>query len=390
MKICAYCGKELPDFALFCDDCGNRVAEAPAAETPMEDTSVQVPKKKRWVRTVVAIVSAVAVLFFTFSFIFNWFGLFSPMARVSRATMRTLKADSLTLSTAVKVNSNNYYSEQSTTLRMVVDEKAQELNRYTTSSYYSEMNEKISRSESVTATGNGRQYSYTTMDGTVTYGVIGEVDDEEYFDWREDLDDEIDWEDIVEDAELEDYIDADEAEDFVRVLNRKYFGNRRWLKKNAGYTKKGNTYTFRPDTETFLEALADIVDESDAVTRKGKREFEDGIDEWLDQLDEEGVKLDMEISFTIKGRYLSNLHIEYTMVVEGETTECEMDIDISDVNRTKISKSEVRSVKSTVNEYLEAEGITYDECDLCSDFGRLYTYSGRDLCWDCYDERKYG
>ena len=390
MKICAYCGKELPDFALFCADCGNRVEDAPAAETPVEDVPVQAPKKKRWVRILVAIVSAVAVLFFTFDFIFNWFGLFSPMARVSRATMRTLKADSLTLSTAVKVNSNDDYSEQSATLRMVVDEKAQKLNRYTTSSYYSEMNEKISRSESVTATGNGRQYSYTTMDGTVTYGVIGEVDDEEYFDWREDLDDEIDWEDIVEDAELEDYIDADEAEDFVRVLNRKYFGNRRWLKKNAGYTKKGNTYTFHPDTETFLEALADIVDESDAVTRKGKREFEDGIDEWLDQLDEEDVKLDIEISFTIKGRYLSNLHIEYTMVVEGETTECEMDIDISDVNRTKISKSEVRSVKNTVNEYLEAEGITYDECDLCSDFGRLYTYSGRDLCWDCYDERKYG
>ena len=143
MKICAYCGKELPDFALFCDDCGNRVAEAPAAETPVEDVPVQAPKKKRWVRILVAIVSAVAVLFFTFSFIFNWFGLFSPMARVSRATMRTLKADSLTLSAAVKVNSNNYYSEQSTTLRMVVDEKAQELNLYTNSSYYSEMNEKI-------------------------------------------------------------------------------------------------------------------------------------------------------------------------------------------------------------------------------------------------------
>ena len=121
MKICAYCGRELPDFALFCADCGNRVEDAPAAETPMEDTAVKAPKKKRWVRNLVAIVSAVAVLFFTFDFIFNWFGLFSPMARVSRATMRTLKADSLTLSTAVKVNSNDYYSEQSTTLRMVVD-----------------------------------------------------------------------------------------------------------------------------------------------------------------------------------------------------------------------------------------------------------------------------
>ena len=390
MKTCTYCGKELPDFALFCDGCGNRVEEPPAAEIPVEEAPMQAPKKKRWGRAVVAIVSAVAVLFFTFSFVFNWFGLFSPMAQIGRATMRTLKADSLTLSADIKVKSNSYYSEQSTTLRMVVDEKAQEVNRYSTSSYYSELNEKNSRSESVSTTSNGREYSYSTEDGTVTHGTIVEVDDEEYFDWREDMEEEIDWEEVIEDAELEDYIDADKVEDFVRVLNRKYFGNRRWLKKNAGYTKKGNTYTFRPDAETFLEALADIVDESDAFTREGKREFEDGIDNLLNQMDENGVKPDMEMSFTVKGRYLSNIHIEYAMAVEGETNEVEMDIDISDVNDTEISKSEVRSVKNTVNEYLEAEGITYDECDECSDFGRLYTYSGRDLCWDCYDERKYG
>lgn len=387
MKICMYCGHSLPDEAVFCAGCGNRVdAVEPHEEAPVADK----PKKKKILIAVIAAVSAAAVLFFTFEFCFNLVGIFSPMGRIARATMRTVQADSMTIDVDIKTTSGNSYSEQSTIARIVIDEEAEEVHRYSENSYYRKYRDQVSRSEEASATSNGREYTYSAVDGKVTSGRISEVDDKEFFDQREDVEDEIDWEEVIEEAGWEDILDEDEMDNFVRELNRKYFGNRRWLKKNAGYTKKGNTYTFRPDAETFIEALADIVDESDAFTRKGKREAEEGFDELLDALDESDAKFDVEVSFTVKGRYLSNVHIEYAMAAEGDTEEVELDINISDVNKTEIPKSDVRYVKDTVNEYLEVKGIKYDECDVCSDFGRLYTYSGRDLCWDCYDERKYG
>lgn len=387
MKICMYCGQSLPDEAVFCAGCGNRLdAVEPYEEAPVADK----PKKKKILIAVIAAVSAVAVLFFTFSFIFNWFGLFSPMARVARATMRTVQADSMTIDVGIKTTSGDYYAERSAIARIVIDEEAEEVHRYSENSYYVNYGDQVSRSEGASATSNGREYTYSAVDGKVTSGRISEVDDKEFFDQREEIEEEIDWEEVIEEAGWEDILDEDEMDNFVRELNRKYFGNRRWLKKNAGYSKKGNTYTFRPDTETFIEALADIVDESDAFTRKGKREAEEGFDKLLDNLDKDGTDLDIEVSFTVKGRYLSNVHIEYAMAAEGDTEEVELDIDISDVNKTEIPKSDVRYVKDTVNEYLEVKGIKYDECDVCSDFGRLYAYGGKDLCWDCYDERKYG
>lgn len=387
MKNCMYCGQSLPDEAVFCAGCGNRVdAVEPYEEAPVADK----PKKKKILIAVIAAVSAAAVLFFTFEFCFNLVGIFSPMGRIARATMRTVQADSMTIDVDIKTTSGSYYSEQSTIARIVIDEEAEEVHRYSENSYYRKYRDQVSRSEEASATSNGREYTYSAVDGKVTSGRISEVDDKEFFDQREDVEDEIDWEEVIEEAGWEDILDEDEMDDFVRELNRKYFGNRRWLKKNAGYTKKGNTYTFRPDAETFIEALADIVDESDAFTRKGKREAEEGFDELLDALDESDAKFDVEVSFTVKGRYLSNVHIEYAMAAEGDTEAVELDINISDVNKTEIPKSDVRYVKDTVNEYLEVKGIKYDECDVCSDFGRLYTYSGRDLCWDCYDERKYG
>lgn len=386
MKNCMYCGQSLPDEAVFCAGCGNRAdAVEPHEEAPVADK----PKKKNLI-AVIAAASAAAVLFFTFEFCFNLVGIFSPMGRVARAAMHTLKADSLTLAVDTKTEMSNYYSEQSTTVRMVVDQKEEMVNTYTEGNYYVKYGEEeILRQEGVSVTGNGREYTYSTRDGVVTDGRISETDSDEYFEWREQLEEEIDWEEVIEEAGWEDILDEDEMDRFVRELNRKYLGNRHWLKKNAGYSKKGNTYTFRPDGETFLEALADIVDESDAFTRKGKREVEDGIDELLDALDESESKFDVEVSVTVKGRYLSNIHIAYDIDAEGEQGKVEMDIDISDVNDTKISKSEVRAVKNTVNEYLDAEGIEYDECDLCSDFGKMYDYNGQELCNDCYFDKKY-
>ena len=397
MKTCANCGSLLPDEAAFCANCGQPMAAEPAYEpAPVdvepyaEDIPAEQPKKKHRGRAVVAIVGAVAVLFFTFEFCFNLVGLFSPMGRVARAAMRTLKADSLTLSIEQKTEMSNYYNEQSATMRMVVDQKEEVVDTYIESSYCLKYGETTERHESVSATANGREYSYSTRDGVVTYGRISETDNEEYFEFREQLEEDIDWDDVIEDADLEDYLREDEMDRFVRQLFRKYFGNRRWLKKNAGYTKKGNTYTFRPDGETFFEALADIVDESNAFTRKGKKEVEEGIEEILDALEESDAKFDVEVSFTVKGRYLSNIHIAYDVDAEGENGKVEMDIGISDVNRTKISKADVRGVKNTVNEYLEAEGIEYDECDECDDFGRMYDYNGKEYCYECYSKRKYG
>lgn len=392
MKRCAYCGVALPDEAAFCSGCGNRVVAAPAYEQPpvpdddlFVDGVAAEPTPKRGLRWVpiLSAVCAVAVLLLAFDFCFTWVGVFSPVGRLARAAMRTVKAGSMTVDFSYKYTRGDDCSEDFGTAKVVIDHKAEEVN------YITQYGEEGDEYEEISATSNGREYGYTAKDGTVTHGWISEVDDEEFFDWLEDMEDDVDWEDVIEDAELEDYLDADEMDDFVRKLDRKYFGNRRWLKKNMGYSKKGNTYTFRPDAETLLEALADIVDESDAFTRKGKREVEDGIDELLDDLDDSDVKLDVEISFTVKGRYLSNLHIEYEVEADGEQLAVEMDIDISDVNRTKISKSEVRSVKNTVNEYLEAEGIEYGGCDACGDFGKMYDYYGSDLCSECYYDRKY-
>lgn len=394
MRKCTICRQEWPDGSMFCGVCGGVTEEVPASvnSVPMEDIFTPVtddtPPKKRiptWLLLAVAAVLLCAML--TVGFIYNWFGLFSPWGRLGRATARALKADSATITYSLEVTSDSDHSEQTGEIYLVLDEDAEEVFAYFV---LEDGNER-----QVAAVDGDRSYNYRAEDGTVQYASVGDVDADELFDARDELLDSLkerdpDWDDILEDAGLEDYLDADEMDKFVRQLGRKYFGNRRWLKENMGYSRKGNTVTLRPDPETFLEALLEIVEDSDAFTRKGKREIGDALDEALDALDEAEADLDIEISFTTTGRYLSNIHLEVSGEVDGEEGAVELDIDISNVNKTEVEQSDIRYVRNLVEEWLEQEGIRYDECDVCSDFGELEYYDGRYLCWDCYYDRKYG
>lgn len=394
MRKCTVCNHEWPDAVLFCGVCGGSTEEVPtpayvapegAAFVPVEE---ETPIKKKSLKGLwLALVAVVLCGALVTGFITNWFGLFSPWSKVGRAALRVFKADSATIAFRMEQHDDGDDGETiDGTLYVVLDEDAEEITGYM------ELNNGGSQ---VVAIDGDRGYEYTTSeDNVVTSAEINEVDSEEFFDMRDEFLDALkerdtDWEDVIDDLGWEDYLDEDEMDKFVRQLNRKYFGNTRWLKKNMGYSRKGNTISFDIDPEKFLEALLDIVDDSDAFTRQGKREIGDALEEALDALDEQEADVSIKISFTVKGLYLSNVHMELSGEVDGEEGHIEVDADISDVNKTEVTRDEIRDVRSIVDRWLEAEGIIYDECEECSDFGEVQYYQGEYLCDSCYYERRY-
>lgn len=393
MKTCTGCGKELPDYAMFCEECGGR-AEAVTTnvveETPAGFEQPPVEKKpKGWLRKLL-IAAAVLCVLVVVGLFTNWFGLVSPLAKVGKSMMRTLKAESGTIVYSVKTTSEDYVSENVTEMRLVLDEEEKTYKAYIVTDRYTERNGDFSSSTSMYATDGDRGYSCTLRGDEVTWVNIVEEDTEEFFEQREKLfekQEDVDWDDVLEELDLEDYLEADEMDDFIKDVAKKYLGNRRWLKKNMGYSRQGNTITFDVDPETFIEAVLDVVDESDVFTRKAKREIEDGLEAALDALDD--TDLDIVFSFTTKGRYLSNIHLEMSGDIDGEEGKVEMDLTISDINKTDVSKTDIRKVKNLVKERLDEEGIEYTYCAICGEYGEICEYADGQICWDCYYEDRF-
>ena len=400
MKKCSICGKKLPDYAVFCDGCGGEavtveevapvnVAEefvdgvAPVAleDLPVEPVETVPQKKKGAVKWILIAAAAILCLLALVGWLTNWFGLVSPLHKLGKAMTKTFTADSFTINVTYKVTADGDTEEQEMTYCQVIDEKAETVTVYQESTSTHEGEDGLVERTSMSLIEKDKSYSCSLSNGKVSYASIAEKKNytSDVLEQRNATKD-MSWDEIIDAADLEDVLDADEMDAFVDHLYKDYFANKRWLKEEMGFIRDGNTYTFNVDLEDFVEWMIDVVDDADAFKKDARSSIKQGLKYYLEEMDESDTNLNLELSFTVEGRYLSNVHLELSGEVDGEKGRVEIDVAITDVNSTEITSA--KKVKEKVNEWLEAEGIVYDECRECDDFGRVY--GPNLLCSDCY------
>lgn len=388
MKKCTICGKIMPDAAEFCDACFGPLvmAEVPADEpvsaptgVPASDaesafTPAPAPKKKlpnllamsKWMKITLASVAVVGVVAVV-GLLTNWFGLVSPLNKLGKAVMKTVSADSLTITCSGKRTTSygDVYREKGT-YKVVLDKEKEKLTILMENDEYTSLYDK------------GTTYYYSEPEGDYRgYASIYEDDDDEVsdtvFDIYNDVYDgkKIHWDEVVKAFDLDDYVDDDEIDEFVKTVYKECLNNREWLEECLDYDKKGNTYTFKPDVEELGESIIDLVDDSDAFKRKAKRGIEDEIDWYIEAA--EDADADITITITLKRGYLSNIHVEYS---DSYDNELELDIDITDVNKTVI---DTKKIKNEVEDLLEENA-----CHECGEEYGQYEDDGVYLCWECY------
>lgn len=425
MKYCPNCGKELPDEAAFCGECGCAMPAAQAEvyaeaaypegyaqtyaegypeaypqtypqaypeaypQTYPEYAPEQPPKKKKtwlWVTLgVLAVLIAAAVVgFFT-----NWFGLVSPLHGLGKAIAKTGSAESLTLKATVKYTYDDGETEKATgNIRLVLDEDEEKI-------YY------ITESDGNTVLfDDGDVYTYIEAEDEddYDYAYVTESDEsagKEYFDRYEDLYDgkDIDWEEWVELAELEDYVNGKKVESFLEEFNKEYLRDAEWLEKTLGFEKEGNTYTFEPSMKRLSKEINEIVEDSRAFTDEAKEAVDEVMTEIKESAEEEDISL--RISFTVKGGYVSEITIKAT----ADDAKVEYAIEITDVNKTSITAKERGEIRDKVEQLIDEntcdecgdtlwfqdEDDYHGDCSFCDEHGDLrYTVEDQPACYDCY------
>lgn len=371
MKKCSACGKELPDHAIFCEICGGRAeevtlevaeVEAPVVESPVV-TQTPVEKKSKKGLLILMIAAAAVVLLAVVGLLTNWFGLVSPLNKIGKAVMRTADADSITIKyrQSHEYGWGDYEWEEEATIKAVVDK---EKNKATIL---------VEDDNSVSLYEDGDEYYYRSdyEDGR-DYANVHEGNPDEVEDVMDEVKDvfdgkKINWGELVEKAELEDEIDKDEIDAFLKTLYKECLNNRKWRKECLGYQKDGKTYTFEPDVEALSESLIELCDNSDAFSRLAKREIESAIEDLMDS------DVDITLSITLKGRYVSKISLE----LKSGDYKREIEIEISDVNETEIDANKVIDKVERIMEE--------NACDRCGEYyGEYYAGEGEYWCYDCY------
>mgnify|MGYP007112517114 CR=1 FL=1 len=303
----------------------------------------------------------------------NWFGLTAPLNGLFKAVQNMTQLESVT----VKAGDN--------TTRYIIDSENEEITAVSKSNYRTECEY------------NGTVYFYDN-DG---YAYIYTDDDSsEFFETKEKYGDvdNIDWEDFVDDTDLDDYLKSDEMSGFVDDLFDNYLSDKDWLEEYLGFERDGDDYIFEPDLDKLPDELIRICDESDAVTRKGKKDFEKLVDDEFEDTDDVTIR----VTITVESGYITRLEIEedYPSGSHGEV------IKFSDFNETEISEDEIDEIKDKTEQIIADRKC--DECDVwfedaedknapshgdCHECGYhalcLNEYSGYYYCDDCYDDKTY-
>ena len=361
MKFCASCGVQLEDTANVCTVCG---AQQPSLEPQMASDfvyPVEEPLKKKHGKVVLLVVlffflgtAAIAVLgYFT-----GCFGILSPVDRIALAAKRTMLADNFTASIEYEYTYESATDTQELDLRYVVDKGKENLTLFYESDYATSLIHE-----------DGRYY----VDDD-DYGYTGDIDTDEFFETYNQLSgkeeqEEIDWDDLIEDADLEEYVKGDAMEDFLEEFYDELLDDSKWQKNTLGLKKDGNTYTFTPNIQKTYDDVVALAKDKGVMTSELKdniKYYEEDIEETIQDID------DLAISFTLKGRYLSQIVVEVTY----QKYTVRYTIDFSDVNETQISKKEIEDFIDQAEELEEK-----DKCPTCGT--RRY---GSDHCWKCEEQ----
>lgn len=389
--ICRNCNGSIPDDSVFCPLCGARIggdsvpyeAESPSpyeAENPAPyEEKSPVPyeaetsagasgaefsgarrgkmsgalKKGIIAATVLAVVLIVVL---SVGFATNWFGAAGPLAKLASAVEKTLTADNMTVE--LSASSESYYG------------------------WRSPQKEKIKGSakivfnpdeRKIVACGKGRLSTREDSDradfaiydgyffGTDEDGdyycedIAHELD--EFFDGYEEASektgDDFSFEDFYKEYYGDDdYEDACEYVDF-EALDKcfssfvKKLNSEKWLKKNAGFSKRkegGMTlYCFKPDIihlgkvglEEFEDAFARREDYRDAM-----EELEEAEDDFEDEVD----SLNCELVFGIKSGKLVKIEYDYSVKYSDEEDReisAHMELNFKDIGSTEIDTDDL-------------------------------------------------
>ena len=380
--ICTKCGNPMPDGAVFCGACGNRMDEQPVAApvqeayvpqqqetaaapaTPVQEayvpqqqetaaapaTPVQpayeapvyepayvpagaetapaapAPKKKSmaWLFVLIG-AAALALCVVLAGVLTGWFGLVKPVRTVLKATEKTLLADNFTMELKM-------YGEKVTVKCSIdVDNKT------------------------ITAVGEDEDgenvfiiydnYVIEEYDGEYYYQDVSE-DIEPIFDYYEEGKENkfsAEWiTELLDEAGAFDgeEIDKDEFEKCLGKFMRKA-DSTSWLKKNAGYKKgleKGATvHSFDIDAKDFGTATLKFFE----PCFEDEDDYEDAMDE-LDDLDKDDYEK-VKIEFSVKGGKLVGLMLKS----DGE----KINLTFSDIGKTDIDYDELDDMLDAAEEW---------------------------------------
>lgn len=402
MKFCIKCGKEIDDGEILCPDCKeNQTLETAEQEPETKDensndlqseTETNVPlspitsdenapevteeepkeinndfqpvmmplapkKKKKGLLisliVVVLLISGVVIA----GFLTDWFGIISPFDKLVLAFKNTLEADSLTVKWEVSAGK----SSGEVDARIIIDREKEEFTAFieannTSRLYYDE-----------------KLYYY---DEDSDYADTLNFDTDEIFDSYNDVYSEegVDWDELIDKLSLKKFIDADKMDAFIEALRTNYLNNSEWMTKALDFKRESNVYSISPDLEMIYDDILDLAKDMDVLKKDGKNaisEAQKNIDKIIEQLE-------IEVSITLDGNYISKIEAEMSF----DNSIIEFVIEISDINDTEITEEEIEDFIDEVKEAIEN-----DKCPDCGErmYGTETCYNCPMYCYDCYD-----
>lgn len=358
----------------------NGMGGVPYANGASGQEAPQPAKKKNFGAMIgVAVAAVVIVGIVVAGFLTNWFGLAGgPLGTLVTAFEKTITSNSMTAEASVTRKSDGYKDKTKGDIRFQYDKKEEKFLIW------------VESDDAVTALDG--KYIYYCSD---SYAYTEKIDDDYYFELYTDFRNskEIDYDDIIDTLELDDYVKGRKIEGFLETFKKECLGNKEWLQDYLGFEKNGNTYSFCAEVDELLEELIDRMDEARVLDLDS-----DDVDELIEMY--EGVEL--EATVVIKNNTVS----QFTFEMSDDEYSIEFDLELTDINKTKITQDELDELENDIEafgededdddyehdhdddydyDYTETEADDdYGYCDNCNAYEELYYWYGDYLCFDCY------
>ena len=322
---CLNCGKDIPDNATVCVDCGATVKSdfaVPVQDMPYVQNNGKSKGKKSIAIISGILIAVVAVIVVAVIMIGNISK--GPMYAIYSASNKTMSEESFTIDVDVEVDGEK--AEGTAYTYIDPDERVLE--------FYMEIEN------------DGDEYVYAIYDEYMIVKTasnscyktdISEQIEEMFDTYEEGTSEEIDWEELLNSINEDAYEEASDVIDFD-ILNQcivsyaRELNNTSWLEENTNYskTKKNGVtlYCFEPDLYKFSSASLECF-ESAFID-------EDDYDEAYDVLKENKSDLkayDLDIEIGVKSGYLVSMSMSCS---DDSYTDVKYDMTFSDIGKTEL------------------------------------------------------
>ncbi len=324
-----------------------------AVDIPADAKQPQPKRKLR--RVIIAIATAAAVLIAGTAggLLTGWYGLAGgPLGQLAAAVGKTLDNESVTTTFKLETPIGNEQSKLEGKLKLLIDSKEEEVTLLLDSK----------ASGSVLATEIDLllldeviyQISKVTMGGElISEAGSLEVDLDKFWEFYHDFKNKqsADWSEALEESEWKDAVEEDRIQLFLDTLREDCFGDREWLEKYLGFTKKGGSYRFDFEIKTLLNELVDVADACGLF-----KVHLDGITSTLIKQ----IDIQVEMGFEVKWGKLVAMDAEVNYKTDKEKQQIAVELAFSDIGKTVITEEEIDKVRDEVDEWTAKH--TCSEC----------------------------